>query len=170
MISEPINTLSHLTSVAPELAVSAIAPSAALRPIALGSRLSSVEAPYARGPGALKMFLSAAPFGLLGATASIEGGVLSKPMVLATRRVAYVRVAPALRETRRGREMDFVRDHPEVFDGLVGQWIVLEGQTIIAHGDDPAQIASEARTKGVRVPFLFRVERKRSKDEGTIGL
>jgi hypothetical protein len=41
---------------------------------------------------------------------------------------------------------------------FAGQWVVLEGEKIVAHGNDPLQVVTEARAKGVQVPYIFRVE------------
>jgi hypothetical protein len=38
------------------------------------------------------------------------------------------------------------------------QWVVLEGEEIVAHGDDPLQVVAEARAKGIHVPYVFYVE------------
>jgi len=35
---------------------------------------------------------------------------------------------------------------------------VLEGEEIVAHGDDPLQVVAEARAKGIQVPYIFSVE------------
>jgi hypothetical protein len=39
-----------------------------------------------------------------------------------------------------------------------GQWVALEGSEVVAHGEDGRTVASIARSKGVRSPFLFFVE------------
>ena len=66
--------------------------------------------------------------------------------------------------------MRFYHEHPEAFSDLIGHWVVLEGESIAAQGTDPVSVVSEARKKGIPVPFIFRVEPKRGKSEGTIGL
>jgi hypothetical protein len=35
---------------------------------------------------------------------------------------------------------------------------VLEGEEIIAHGNDPLQVVTEARAKGIQVPYIFYVD------------
>jgi hypothetical protein len=66
--------------------------------------------------------------------------------------------------------MKYYVEHPERFEHLIGEWVAVEGQTIIAHGFDAPEVVSEAKRKGVKVPFVFRVESKVENDEGMIGL
>ena len=65
--------------------------------------------------------------------------------------------------------MDYQRTHPEVFHPFAGQWVVLEGEEIVSHGHDPLEVVAEARSKGVRIPYVFRVEGSRD-DSVWIGL
>lgn len=69
----------------------------------------------------------------------------------------------------RSREVAFQEAHPEVLRPFAGQWVVLEGETIIAHGDDPARVVSDARSKGVRIPYVLFVE-EATDDVAWIGL
>jgi hypothetical protein len=39
-----------------------------------------------------------------------------------------------------------------------GQWVALEGEQVLSHGDDLRQVYAEAQAKGVRVPFTSFVE------------
>ncbi len=39
-----------------------------------------------------------------------------------------------------------------------GQWVVLEGEEIVAHSEDAAEAVQDARAKAVAVPFVFYVE------------
>ncbi len=55
-------------------------------------------------------------------------------------------------------------------DRFAGQWVVLEGEEIVAHSEDPAQAVGQARAKGVAVPFVFRVEPPRRPGVVQIGL
>ena len=41
-----------------------------------------------------------------------------------------------------------------------GEWIVLEGEEIIAHGLDPVELVKTARARGVRSPYIFHVGRE----------
>jgi hypothetical protein len=39
-----------------------------------------------------------------------------------------------------------------------GSWVALEGERVVAHGTDAAAVVKEARSKGVRTPYVFFVE------------
>lgn len=69
----------------------------------------------------------------------------------------------------RSRELKFRESNPEILRRLVGRWVVLEGETIVAHGRDPLAVVAEAREKGVRVPYVFHVDEPRD-DAAWIGL
>lgn len=69
----------------------------------------------------------------------------------------------------RVRELKFQESHPEAFCPFVGQWVVLEGETIVAHGSDPIRVVAEARSRAVRVPYVFFVEEPKE-DSVWIGL
>jgi hypothetical protein len=58
----------------------------------------------------------------------------------------------------RARERDFRVAHPEAFRPLAGQWVVLEGEEIVAHGHNASLVVAEARSRGIRVPYIFLVE------------
>jgi len=57
----------------------------------------------------------------------------------------------------RSRELRFRETCQEILNPLAGQWVCLEGETIVAHGPDVAKVVEEARTKGVQVPYVFKV-------------
>jgi hypothetical protein len=62
--------------------------------------------------------------------------------------------------THRQRERAWRQSHAEELRAsYAGQWLVLEGDEIIEHGKDPAQIAARAKAKGIRVPYIFYVEK-----------
>lgn len=46
----------------------------------------------------------------------------------------------------------------EVLQSYAGRWVVLEGEQIIAAGDDPAELVAAARGQGIRSPYVFYVE------------
>jgi len=69
----------------------------------------------------------------------------------------------------RSRELAFQQAHPEALRRLAGQWVVLEGETVIAHGNEPVRVVSEARSRGVRIPYVFFVEEAED-DVAWIGL
>ncbi|MBI3799406.1 MAG: hypothetical protein HY268_20870 [Deltaproteobacteria bacterium] len=63
-----------------------------------------------------------------------------------------------IQTTYRGHEQEWRRTHREILQTFAGEWVVLEGEKIVAHGGDPVQVVAEARTQGVKVPYLFYVE------------
>jgi hypothetical protein len=77
---------------------------------------------------------------------------------------------PALRSQHRSRELNFCATHPEVFAKLAGHWVALEGETIIASGLALAPVVAEARKRGIKVPFVFRVEQPLPPGHGYLGL
>lgn len=71
----------------------------------------------------------------------------------------------------REREDAWRREHRQLLqDQFAGQWVVLEGEEIVAHSQDPAQAVSEARAKGIAVPFVFYVEGPRPPGTFRLGL
>ena len=76
---------------------------------------------------------------------------------------------PGLSGPRRQRELEWRRSHGEVLQAYAGQWVVLEGEEIVAHGNSITRLAEEARSQGIRVPYVFYVEESRP-DVVTIGL
>lgn len=82
------------------------------------------------------------------------------------------------RESRRGgnrtshrhRELQWLRAHREELRPLIGQWVVIEGEEIVAYGSNPVEVVREARRKGVKVPFIRQIEMDRRKGIGEIGL
>lgn len=69
----------------------------------------------------------------------------------------------------RERELKWRRTHAETLKSLENQWVVLEGEQIVAHGNDPVQVINEAKSKGVNTPYIFFVEQK-SENVARIGL
>lgn len=65
----------------------------------------------------------------------------------------------------RTKELEWRRTHGEDLQTFAGEWIVLKGEEIVAHGSDPVQIATEARARRIRVPYIFYVE---VLDEGVV--
>jgi hypothetical protein len=119
---------------------------------------------YPRSGVATAALLAALGTGLLA-----SGGTLSRLTngggVAAELNARFNGVAPY-----RSREMTYYLEHPERFEHLIGQWVAVEGQNIVAYGPDTAEVVSQARLKGVKVPFVFLVESKSGSDEGTMGL
>lgn len=53
--------------------------------------------------------------------------------------------------------LQWIEDHKEEYDG---QWVVLDGDKLIASGTDSKTVYDEARAKGYQSPFLERVKAK----------
>jgi addiction module HigA family antidote len=71
----------------------------------------------------------------------------------------------------RKREDAWRRSNQDLLLGhFSGQWVVLEGEEIMAHDTDPAKAVADARAKGVVVPFVFYVEAPRKPGIVRIGL
>lgn len=58
----------------------------------------------------------------------------------------------------RRRELEWLRTHGDVLQACEGEWVVLEGETLICHGRDALAVVGEARRRGIRVPYVFFVE------------
>ena len=67
----------------------------------------------------------------------------------------------------RKQEIEWRRTHAETLKSFENEWVVLEGEKIIAHGDDPVQVIDEARSRGIRTPYIFFVE---PKSEGFVNI
>src|ERR1700730_3711200 len=52
-------------------------------------------------------------------------------------------------------EMDWMNKHPEKLRRYTGEYVILEGTEIIAHGTDTAKLVAIAKRRGVRTPFIF---------------
>ena len=50
-----------------------------------------------------------------------------------------------------------------------GEWVAMQGDQMLSHGADPVRVVAEARERGARVPYLFRVPRP-DEDVVRIGL
>ena len=69
----------------------------------------------------------------------------------------------------RSQELEWCQTHREALQAFTSQWVVLEGEQVIAHGEDPVQVVTEARARGIKVPYIFYVE-PRDEDVVRIGL
>lgn len=69
----------------------------------------------------------------------------------------------------RNRESEWRRTHADVLKSLENQWVVLEGDQVVAHGEDPVHVINEAKAKGIRTPYIFFVE-QRTENVVTMGL
>lgn len=67
----------------------------------------------------------------------------------------------------RDREAAWRRAHELELRELAGQWVIVEGEELIAHGPDLPAIVASARARGIRVPYVFFVEQS---DESVVKL
>ncbi len=51
--------------------------------------------------------------------------------------------------------LQWIDEHKEEFDG---QFVLLEGSNLIAHGTNPKELYAAARAKGIEIPFVKRVK------------
>ena len=70
---------------------------------------------------------------------------------------------PQEKSQRRSREIAWRRLHEPQLRVLQSQWVVVEGEELIAHGEDAAQVVAQARNRGIKVPYVFFVEPIRPK-------
>ncbi len=77
---------------------------------------------------------------------------------------------PPRRLRYRQREYEWRQSHRAYLRKLTNQWIVLEGEEIVAHGEDPVQLVEQAREKGIDRPYVFYVEPPRPDGVVKIGL
>jgi Family of unknown function (DUF5678) len=69
----------------------------------------------------------------------------------------------------RSRELDWRRTHREILKSFENEWVVLEGEEIIAHGPNPIEVVAKARAEGIKTPYVFYVESS-SEDISKMGL
>lgn len=63
----------------------------------------------------------------------------------------------------RQKEVEWLSSNTEKLSTYEGNWIALEGDKIVAWGSDEVVVEMQARTKGVKVPLLFRIPSKEDK-------
>jgi hypothetical protein len=49
----------------------------------------------------------------------------------------------------------WMNSHPEELRKCAGEYVILEGTEIIAHGTEPVKLFEIAKRRGVKVPFIF---------------
>jgi hypothetical protein len=69
---------------------------------------------------------------------------------------------PQVRKARlpyidRSREMAWIAEHQEEY---AGQWVVLDGDRLIGHGDDPVPIVEKARQEGIDRPLIMHLRKE----------
>ena len=65
----------------------------------------------------------------------------------------------------RAVEMEWMNKHPEELRKCAGEYVIIEGTEIIAHGKEPAELFEIAKRRGVKIPFIFFVPPPRAKNE-----
>ncbi len=63
---------------------------------------------------------------------------------------------PEVRKSRlphidRPREMSWIAEHWREYPG---QWVLLDGDRLIAHGDDPLPFKEKVLAEGIEIPFV----------------
>ena len=69
---------------------------------------------------------------------------------------------PQVRKARlpyidRSREMAWIAEHQEEY---AGQWVALDGDRLIAHGDDPMLFKEKVRAAGIDRPLLMHIPKE----------
>jgi hypothetical protein len=83
------------------------------------------------------------------------------PPILVTRDTLHpLIVERPVASSVRHRELEWRRTHMETLKQFENEWVVLEGEDIIAHGPDATQVIREAKSRGIRMPYIFFVERE----------
>ncbi len=72
--------------------------------------------------------------------------------------ILQTQAPPTLRAHPRSRELAWRREHEQELRALAGEWVIIEGDELIAHGPDPVAIVAAARARGIQVPYVFFVE------------
>jgi hypothetical protein len=72
------------------------------------------------------------------------------------------KILPQVRKARlpyidRSREMAWLEEHEREY---AGQWVVLDGNRLIGHGDDPRPIVAKARAEGIERPMVVHVRKE----------
>ena len=73
-------------------------------------------------------------------------------------KAAATRKKETIRSEYRRRELEWCRTHVTELAHFAGEWVVLEGEEVIAHGRDVGRVVAKARRKGVKVPYVFYVQ------------
>lgn len=62
---------------------------------------------------------------------------------------------PVTCDPMRRQEYQWIREHRDEYSG---QYVVVEGDQLVAHGKDGRQVLAAARQAGIRIPFIVRLE------------
>lgn len=94
------------------------------------------------------------------------GVVMSRPSTSTTHHVALPSSPVG---AHRERELEWRHTHARELRQYENQWVVLEGEEIIAHSPEAAQAIRQAKSRGIRTPYIFFVEAE-SDESVKIGL
>ncbi len=78
-----------------------------------------------------------------------DGGVSSAPQL----KVSRIEDDATL---ERRLELSWLQAHAAELTGLAGDYLVIEGEELVAHGRDPLEVLRQARDRGIQIPFIFR--------------
>jgi hypothetical protein len=88
-------------------------------------------------------------------------------MVIAMARTGAARKRQeVVRSTHRQREFEWIETHADEMRRLAGEWVILDGDQLVAHGKNATRVFATAKRKGIAVPFVFYVEPPAA--EGTV--
>ena len=62
-----------------------------------------------------------------------------------------------LRHIDRSRETAWIAAHEREY---AGEWVILDGERLIGHGDDPKPIVELARSQGIERPLVMQMRRE----------
>ncbi len=55
-------------------------------------------------------------------------------------------------------ENEWLNAHPEELRKCAGEYVIVEGTEVIAHGKEPADLFKIAQRRGIKIPYIFFVE------------
>jgi hypothetical protein len=55
-------------------------------------------------------------------------------------------------------ENEWLNKHPGELRKCAGEYVIVEGTEIIAHGKEPAELFEIATRRGIKIPYIFFVE------------
>ena len=80
------------------------------------------------------------------------------------------RIVPTAKSTYREREILWLRANRDALRSFVGTWVVIEAGEVVAHGKHLGEVVREAKSKGIRSPFVHRVGAERPTGEAEMGV
>lgn len=63
----------------------------------------------------------------------------------------------------RGTERTWIEAHAKELSGLKGQWVAIEGNEIISSGIEFEKVVEGARSRGVEIPYIIKVEQDKER-------